>query len=256
MLRKKLQLILDVQELDVQMIRLMRLKHEREAELMRIKSLRDDLHRQVLIKEDEIIEIKKQVRISEGEIQDLKARIAKLESQQNSVKKVEEFNALTQEISTHERERAGREQKLSDLYDKQAVEEDLLKTLKISSDSTKQSSEMIEKEIVESIIAINNEGAQLQEKRTQLAQQTDPAIFSVYEKLLKNRRDRVIVPIENRCCTGCHILVTAQHENIVRKGDKLVFCEHCSRIHYWPEGAAATEEVGPKRRRRAALKSA
>lgn len=250
MLRKKLEIILEVQELDIQMIRLMRLKREREGELERIRSLRNDLDRQVLVKEGEIIELKKQIRISECDLQELKNKIAKLETQQNSVKKVEEFNALTQEISTLEREKTMREQKLSDLYDKQAVEEDLLKTLKTSQETTKTNSEVIEKEIIDSIVAINTEGAELKVQRDKIVKNADPSIFSIYEKLLKNRKDRVIVPIENRCCSGCHILVTAQHENIVRKGEKLIFCEHCSRIHYWAAQKEEAQEEGEKGTRR------
>jgi uncharacterized protein len=252
MLRKKLQVILDIQELDIQMIRLMRLKREREGELARLRSLKTDLNRQVLIKEGEIIELKKQMRISECDLTELKGKITKLESQQNSVKKVEEFNALTHEISTSERDKTQREQKLSDLYDKLAIEEDLLKTLKGSAETTKTDSEIIEKEILESIVAINKEGADLNKRREGLVKDVDVQIFSIYEKLLKNRRDRIVVPIENRCCSGCHILVTAQHENIVRKGDKLVFCEHCSRIHYWDKEEVSTEETKekPARRRR------
>ena len=60
----------------------------------------------------------------------------------------------------------------------------------------------------------------------------------IYERLLRNKKDRVVVPIENRTCSGCHIVLTAQHENLVRKGENLVFCEHCSRIHYWQESEA------------------
>ena len=71
-----------------------------------------------------------------------------------------------------------------------------------------------------------------------LVAQADPEVFRIYERLLRNKKDRVVVPIENRCCSGCHIMLTAQHENLVRKGESLVFCEHCSRIHYWQESQA------------------
>jgi len=255
MLRQDLRTILEIQELDIQMIRLMRLKREREAELRRIHTLREDLNHQVLVKEGEVIDLKKQVKLFELDIQELKSKISKLESQQNSVKKVEEFNALTQEISGFEREKAAKEQKLSDLYDKIAIEEDLLKNLKSSYETSKTSSEQIEKEIVASVKAINDEGQQLKKQRDEVSRKANPHMFMVYEKLIGNKKDRVCVPIEGRCCSGCHILVTAQHENIVRKGEKLVFCEHCSRIHYWPEEVrAATEEEAPRRRRRSSKK--
>lgn len=255
MLREALKVILDVQELDIQMIRLMRLKREREGELERIRSLRDDLHHQVILKENELIDLKKQIRLSEVDVQELTQKAQKLENQQNAVKKVEEFNALTHEIAALEREKAAKEQRLSDLYDKQAVEEDLLKNLKSTYDSTKTSSAQLEQEIMTSVIAINKEGAQIKVQRDSIQENADPEILKIYEKLLKNKRDRVVVPIENRCCSGCHILVTAQHENLVRKGEKLVFCEHCSRIHYWQEHlVVAEEEKGGRRRRRSSAK--
>src|SRR5438105_4681396 len=116
MLREALNVILEIQELDIKMIRLMRLKRERELELERIRSLRNDLNQQVIAKDAEIIELKKQIRLSEVDVSEIKDKIKKLESQQNSVKKVEEFNALTQEISTLEREKAAKEARLSDLY--------------------------------------------------------------------------------------------------------------------------------------------
>jgi len=257
MLREDLQLIRSVQEVDIQMLRLVRLKQERENELQRIVQLRDDLNHQVLVKEGDVIELKKQIRLSEGDIQDLKGKITKLESQQNSVKKVEEFNALTTEISSFDRERNNKEQKLADVYDKLTTEEDLLKNLKVSYESTKQNSEQIEKEIIDSIRAINEEGTALKKERDSLASKANPALLAVYQKLLCNKKDRVVVPIENRCCSGCHIVITAQHENIVRKGDKLVFCEHCSRIHYWhePEGGKIVEEKTSSRRRRRGSKN-
>ncbi|EPP37555.1 putative zinc ribbon domain protein, partial [Chlamydia psittaci 84-8471/1] len=54
-------------------------------------------------------------------------------------------------------------------------------------------------------------------------------------------------------CSGCHIVLTPQHENLVRKKDRLIFCEHCSRILYWREAdALANDSSAAKRRRRRA----
>jgi uncharacterized protein len=253
MLRDALKAILDVQELDIQMIRLMRLKRERLSELARIRSLRDDLHHQVVLKESEIIELKKQVRIIEAEVTEFASKVQKLEVQQGGVRKVEEFNALTHEISALEREKAAKEQRLSDNYDKLSTEEEFLKNLKSSFDHTKTNSDQMEQEIKTSIDAINAEGKEIMVRRSSLAENADKDIMVVYEKLLQNKKDRVIVPIENRCCGGCHIMVTAQHENVVRKGERLVFCEHCSRIHYWHEHLVDQEQgtqTGAARRRR------
>lgn len=249
---KALKIILDIQEIDMQMIQLMRLKSDRQKDLANINAVKSDLREKSESKEIEITELKKVIKLMEGELADIKTKIKKLEGQQSSIKKVEEFNALSHEMSQADRERVVKEQRLSDHIDKLAAEEDALKAINDSLKSTITSSKAIEAEINESIDRINAEGRVLKTQRDQLVGKADPDVFRIYERLLRNKKDRVVVPIENRCCSGCHIMLTAQDENLVRKGERLVFCEHCSRIHYWQESQAlegTAVATKPRRRR-------
>lgn len=246
-----LKVVLDIQELDMKMIRLMRLKKERLKELEHIDSLRQELHAQQAEKQNEIAELSRTIVNQEAKIAEIKERIKKLEAKQNSVKKVDEFNALTQEMTSSERERIATEQIASDLIDKRNLEEEILGKIKASLAQSEESSRNLENEIKESIRLINQEGIELKASRDLLAKTADPEIMRVYQRLLNNKKDRVVVPIENRTCSGCHIALTAQHENVVRKGERLIFCEHCSRIHYWQESEAIEgTAVATKRRRR------
>jgi len=246
-----LKLILEIQELDMKMIRLMRLKREREQDLDKLQSVKGDLNSQADLKEAEIADMKKAIRLLEGEHQEVLAKLKKLESQQTSIKKVEEFNALSQEMSQMERERVAREQRLSDFYDKLALEEDALKVIRESLASTVENSRALEDEINASIEEINKEGRGIKQERDVLAKSADQDVLKIYDRLLKNKRDRVVVAIENRCCSGCHIMLTAQDENLVRKGERIIFCEHCSRIHYWPESQSLEgTAIAPRQRRR------
>jgi len=250
-MRESLRQILDIQELDMKMLRLMRVKKERQKELEQIDSLRKELREQLTDKEQEITELNKVISAQEQKIQEIATKIKRFETQQNSIKKVDEFNALTQEITAAEREKIALEQKVSDLVDKRVAEEEILEKIKESLSTSEESSFTLQKEIEASIKLINEEGVALKKERDELAEEADPETLRIYERLLRNKKDRVIVPIENRTCSGCHIVLTAQHENLVRKGENLVFCEHCSRIHYWQE-SEAVEGVGAgtKRRRR------
>jgi predicted nucleic acid-binding Zn-ribbon protein len=251
-MKEALKTILDIQELDMKMLRLMRVKKERLKEIEQIEALRKELHEQLTVKETEITDLNKHIVTFEQKIQDNAEKVKKLESQQGSIKKVEEFNALTHEMTALERERIATEQKVSDLVDKRVAEEDLLGKIKESLQASEISSLSLEKEIKDSIQLINTEGSTLKAEREELAKSADQETLRIYERLLRNKKDRVIVPIENRTCSGCHISLTAQHENVVRKGDNLVFCEHCSRIHYWQPEEVAVEGAasGAKRRRR------
>ena len=250
-MQEALKVILDIQEYDMKMIRLMRLKKERQKELQQIDALRKELHQQLLVKEEEIGELGKAILAHEQKIQEINAKIKRIETQQSNIKKADEFNAITQEMTAAEREKVAIEQKVSDLVDKKNVEEELLDKIKHSLKNSEESSATLEKEIQNSIEMINEEGSSLKKEREDLAKSANIDMLGIYERLLKNKKDRVIVPIENRTCSGCHIVLTAQHENLVRKGENIVFCEHCSRIHYWQEAEAASDEAaGSKRRRR------
>lgn len=247
---KALKVILEVQELDMKMIQLMYLKKKRQTELDKINANKASLNLRATSKETEILELKKFIRLAEGELNDILAKVKKLESQQNSIRKVDEYNAITHEISAADRERLAKEQRLSDMYDRLAIEEDLLGSLHTGLESTTENSKVLEAEIHDSIGQINEEGRVLKAQRDELVGEADPEVFKVYERLLRNKKDRVVVPLENRCCSGCHIMLTAQHENLVRKGERLVFCEHCSRIHYWLESKAFEDTVVATKQRR------
>lgn len=254
-MQKSLQTILNIQELDIKMIRLMRVKEEHQAEIAKVHALKSDIRKKVAEKEQELADLKEQIQTGEQQVQEIEVKISKLESQQASVKRMDEFNALTQEMATTGRERRTLEQHLSDLMDKLATEEDLIISLKEELAVTEKNSESVETEIKESVDKINEEGRALLDERNSLISLVDADFFKIYERLLKNKKDRVIVPIENRVCNGCHIVLTPQHENLVRKKDRLVFCEHCSRILFWQEPSEISlggASAGTKRRRRRA----
>jgi predicted nucleic acid-binding Zn-ribbon protein len=249
-MQEALKVIVNIQDFDMKMIRLMRLKKERQKELQQIEDLRKELKVQYSEKEKEIAELDKDVQSHEQKIQEVASKIKRIEAQQANIKKADEFTALTQEMTSAEREKISIEQKVSDLVDKKNAEEELLERIKLSLKNSEESSQALEREIMASIQIINEEGAGLKTQRDDLAKKANPELLAIYERLLKNKKDRVIVPIENRTCSGCHIVLTAQHENLVRKGENLVFCEHCARIHYWQEAEVAADESGTKRRRR------
>src|SRR5579872_1764970 len=167
-MQESLRPILDIQELDMKMIRLMRVKKERQKELQQIEELRKELRLQFTEKEKEIGELGKSIQAYEQKIQEIAAKLKRLETQQNSIKKVDEFNALTQEMTAAERERIAVEQKVSDLVDKRVAEEELLQKIKDSLNSSEASSLALEKEIQLSIKLINEEGRDLKEQREAL----------------------------------------------------------------------------------------
>src|SRR3982751_3518827 len=110
---KSLAKILEIQELDMQMIQLMRLKNARKRELEATNNAKENLRLQVESKRKKLQELAAQARFTEGLINEIVEKYKKLESQQNLVKKVEEFNSLSQEMSQTDRKKMAEEQHLS-----------------------------------------------------------------------------------------------------------------------------------------------
>lgn len=252
-MQENLQDILKIQELDIKMIRLMQMKHARNKELEEIESIHKELVSQMRDKQDDIDEMSEQANLLEQKIKESTDNIKKLEGHQSSIKKIDEFNALTKEIALCEKEKSTKESELSDLVDQQSMDEEILVKTKETLKESEKNNVSLKKDISETIAKINLEGRDLISKRNLLIETADKNILEVYEKLLRNKKDRVIVPIENRICQGCNISLTAQHEMLVRKQDNLIFCDHCSRIHYWDgddsDGSVEVKTVKRRRRR-------
>ncbi len=245
-----LKIVLEIQELDMKMIRLLKLKKDRHRELDVLTVARDETKVRFDAKSGEIAELKHLVRHAERETEEIIQRISQLDVQQNIVKRVEEFNALAQEIAQAEREKLHIQQRLTEVSEKLHVEEETLADIEKDLHTAQERVLGLKGEVAQAIVRINEEGTQLKRQRATLVEQTDPEVLSIYERLLRHNRNRVVVSIENRACSGCHILVTAQHENLVRKSDRLVFCEHCSRIHFWQESELVVPMTPTKKRRR------
>ena len=242
--------LLEVQEMDMQMLRLIRLKRERMKELKSLATIRNDLLAQCKNKNDEVMEIRSTIRLREIEIQEIQDKIKSSEKKQDSVKKVEEFNALAQEIATAEREKNQLQHRIADDEERLTSDEEVLEKLKLSLETAEKNLKQVTDEVQGALKAINEEGRKIKVDRDEMAKSIPSDVMSIYLRLLNNKHDRVVVPIENRTCSGCHIMVTAQHENMVRRAEKMMFCEHCSRIHYLQEAAVAEEESENKPRRR------
>ena len=60
-----------------------------------------------------------------------------------------------------------------------------------------------------------------------------------YDRLRKGRRGAAVVPIRHEQCSGCHMKVSQNLINEVRRGQKMMTCESCSRIVYLEEVLAA-----------------
>jgi predicted nucleic acid-binding Zn-ribbon protein len=71
--------------------------------------------------------------------------------------------------------------------------------------------------------------------REQVDQDVDAVLKKDYERTKKIVKTRIVVPVINATCQGCHMNLPPQMFIDLQRGGQLKFCPHCDRIIYWDD---------------------
>jgi predicted nucleic acid-binding Zn-ribbon protein len=82
----------------------------------------------------------------------------------------------------------------------------------------------------------------LTKREKELTPDLDSDVLFKFERIIRNKMSRGIVPIKGGVCMGCHMILPAQFANNVRLGKEIVFCPYCSRILFYEESEQGEEE--------------
>ena len=232
-MREKLEKLLALQELDLEIRKLERdrrsleetLEEEKQEQSVKLQDF-----------ENEKAKLKKlhgEVKELEIDLESLQSKRKKLEEQQAAVKTNQEYKALNKEILDALAEVDRNEEKLIKKLDEIEAEKGRLKDLeekvKQAEEKLKADLSVIQKEIDE----INASIAGLNEKRGEIMPGLDSRTIRIYTKVFERTGGPAVVPVNNRTCGGCHLSITPQVENLTRRNEELILCENCSRILYY-----------------------
>jgi predicted nucleic acid-binding Zn-ribbon protein len=74
----------------------------------------------------------------------------------------------------------------------------------------------------------------LRQAREELAQGINKPLLSKYERIAR-RLGRAVVPITGNICLGCFSIIPTSYTSAENR-DKIMQCENCGRMFYWPKG--------------------
>jgi len=175
-----------------------------------------------------------QRREKEREVEEVNAQIVRYKNQQLSVKKNEEYQALTQEIEESEA-------KIAEIEDAELeLMEDVEAAQKHAAQAESEGEERINVLRAHIETQQRNELAaksELGEAKTavQQAREDVPEAHRKQYDFVKRQVKRApyIVPLEDGKCGGCHLRVSNEVEAGARKGESITRCDNCGRIVYW-----------------------
>lgn len=77
--------------------------------------------------------------------------------------------------------------------------------------------------------------AQKKQEREAAAGGFPKPLVEKYDRLRGAKKGAVVVQIKNGQCAGCHMALSQNVMNEVKRGQNMMVCENCSRIVYFPE---------------------
>jgi len=163
------------------------------------------------------------------------ATIRKHTGELNVVKTNEAYKALVGEIDKAKREKSELEDQVLVLMEQIDTAN---KSWKEKEAAAKGVQDGFQKQISEWESKQQAIESQIQQKvaeREAEAGALDAKLIEPYNRLRQNKRVNAVVPVRKEQCMGCHMKVSQNLLNEIRRGQKMMPCESCARIVYLEE---------------------
>lgn len=164
------------------------------------------------------------------------------EEQMVTISTQREYEVLDKQI----KEGSEAEQRIRKNIKKERMElNELEETLKRQEELIQQNEAeyLKEKERIEEQLAQRQEELDsLEQDKLQITPGLNDEILFKFDRIIRNKEGRGIVALNKRICSGCHMQLPAQFANDVRDGKEIQFCPYCSRILYYEESEAISED--------------
>lgn len=172
-------------------------------------------------------------RRKERELEDVTADQRKRQARLFEVKTNQEYAAVLKEIEGLKDRRSTLEDEILELFDhiesaQTAVREE---SARFRERETWCGEQRTAKE--ETLKRLQGELERLQEERRRQASRLETGLLQSYQRLLRSRGGLAVAPVRDGSCLGCHVALTPQTYNELRKGEVLITCANCQRILYW-----------------------
>ncbi|HWH67866.1 MAG TPA: C4-type zinc ribbon domain-containing protein [Candidatus Sulfotelmatobacter sp.] len=169
----------------------------------------------------------------ELEIEAKKELIIRYANQQLQTRKNEEYRALTHQIDTCKGEIFQIENREIELMEQaEAAQKELAR----ASQAAEEARKLVESQLSQLAgreKSLQQELAQLEANREELASAVDEVSRARYERLSRSKGENVVVGVQHGVCGGCHMRLPAQIVVSCQGQQELVSCTNCGRILYY-----------------------
>ncbi len=178
-------------------------------------------------------QMQKRRRQKERELEEFTDQLKKRQSRLFEIKTNQEYSAVLKEIEGLKEKISAIEEEILLLFDEieAAVKSQADQDGRVRSQEAEFSRDRQRKEV--EFRELQSRLSALQAARKGQSKALDSALLQQYLRLLKSRAGLAVAPARNGSCEGCHVALTPQVYNEVRRNEEILTCERCGRILYW-----------------------
>jgi len=171
----------------------------------------------------------------EAEVKDVKAKVSKYNLQLNDVKTNIEYKSLLKEIEEAQKNISEMEDEIiNEMLIADEIEEEIKEATQKYSEVEKEFSK--EKEILEQKQRESEaKNKELNQEKEELISKIPDERAGLYMKIFKTKNGIALSPLTGDFCSLCHMRVRPQVLNELKGNEKIIICENCGRILYFPD---------------------
>lgn len=239
MLASVLQTLLELQKIDRQLLALEKAKGDLPQRLIELKQRLAGSTLKLEETKARLANVERERRALEGQISLARERKKKYETQLYSVKTNKEYDAITLEIETTEKEIDQGETKVLGFFEEEKKLGEEVSSQQTALQQLAQEAREQEAELNLLLEETRTQVAELTGMRAGLAQGVKPNLLRTYERILRSREDSAVVQLSRGGCGGCGTRIPPQRMMEIREMKQMFFCENCGRILVWQEDEEA-----------------
>lgn len=177
----------------------------------------------------EVKELETKKKLLETEIGSAEDKLAKYRTQQMSVRKNDEYQALGHEIETMERQIGGlEEQELELMYDIDAAKERFAAAERVLKENIAGHQSRLAV-LAERKANVERELAEVEAAMAKAREPLEQRVIRLYDRIAQ-RQMPVVTSVHAGKCSGCHLKVSSEVEGGSRQAEELVTCDQCGRV--------------------------
>ena len=227
--------LIALQKLDAEILRLERRIAEGPQLLARRGERLQQVEARIQQTLQKILEVKKQIGALELEVKIKEVEVAKIQGAQGQSRTNEEFRAFGDHIGRLRKDCRELEDRELEFYQQVETHDVTLKEQKSTQASLKKEADentsLWQRDEKEYRLRL----AAAQARRAEFACSLPAGPLSTYERMLRLRDGKAIVPADGKSCGGCQMAITPNDFARLHQANEMIYCRSCERILYVPE---------------------